>query len=561
MPDVIALTLSLSSMIRCLLVLTFAWILQGGLRKMNLDKGVRYDPYVGFTIRANRDFPGHYVCKVDKEKPVVSVPDSSDDNDQNPKETSSSRSKRDVSLVIPPTPEEYPPQETATSPGIPAFPSSSELLELTQTQAEVSLSEVPPAPPHSYPPMKRRRKNRPEFMRRGGPPHIQGTDPHPAMFHRRGGPPPPPGHRLPHPPRHRRPFFRLRPPMHLMGPVPRPHPHHSQPPHFHFQPTTAVGLFVGNGSSTLSGQDAEYSALPLLPQNDYLYPSPVLVDFPPPPRPINVLPTFIQKGSKLRPPYLLSLSEEKLQSSSEALRRPVSLSSGELLSSRVDNRTQSNIKNSRTKPPKRVASAILSQNLLPQTMNIMNSMSCVLKKVILGPDAPCNGSLLEDVATASIRRRPPPHRPDQAGTDGGGGNGFSDIPPHGSGSNRGGNLLTILEVDILPSPENKFYPKDSVLYTAVPFFVKWQTRFTDYADHVEVNHTLRQGSFKRHKAGVFEDGVNSFEVFNLSEGESGKITVSYMGRNKEILTHSWKFFVVSKFQDLQSYTIIVDYFV
>lgn len=94
--------------------------------------------------------------------------------------------------------------------------------------------------------------------------------------------------------------------------------------------------------------------------------------------------------------------------------------------------------------------------------------------------------------------------------------------------------------------DNKFFPKESVLYTTVPFFVKWQTRFTDYADWAEVNHTLKDGTFKRHKAGVFEDGVNSFEVFDLEEGDSGKISVAYMGTKKEILFHTWKYFIISK---------------
>jgi len=535
---------------------------------MNLNRGVRYDPYVGFTVPYTRDLPGHYLCRV--EQPMKKK----EGRDESPILT---RDKREVPLfmTVPPPPpttqETIPEEETATSPGISAFPTSSELLELMKPSAADPIvreslegiperSLLPPPPMVPGPPMnKPRRRKRPVFMRRRG--HPQGEI-DPAMFHSRRDSYPQYSqrpmihrHRLPPhpPPPPRRPLFSRRPPPpppHLLGPFSHPQSFHQQQFPAPVSQESTIKVVVTNDSLLNSEASSSAASIPASEQNDYMYPSPViseLPELPPAPKPINVLPTFIHKGQqRLRPPHMSFSSSEILHSSAapysgEVLSNkpppPNFPSSGEFLSSRVDSNSNSSSTKNR-KPPKRGAAAILSQNILPQTVNIMNSMSCVLKKVLIGPDAPCNGSFFEDVAAASIKRQPLPP----------GGN------PTGSG-NRPFRLpfkdtqRTLLEVEITPSPSDKFFPKETVLYTTVPFFVKWQTRFTDYADHAEVNHTLKEGSYKRHKAGVFEDGVNSFEVFNLVPGETGKITVPYMGRNKEILKHSWKFFVVSKKQN------------
>lgn len=76
--------------------------------------------------------------------------------------------------------------------------------------------------------------------------------------------------------------------------------------------------------------------------------------------------------------------------------------------------------------------------------------------------------------------------------------------------------------------------------------MKWQTKFTDFADFIEVEHDLGDGAeFKRHRSGQFENGVNSFEVLQMGQGKkSGSITVSYMGADKNIMKHRWDFAVV-----------------
>ncbi|OXA61007.1 hypothetical protein Fcan01_04053 [Folsomia candida] len=177
------------------------------------------------------------------------------------------------------------------------------------------------------------------------------------------------------------------------------------------------------------------------------------------------------------------------------------------------------------------AGAILSPNFLPQTMNIMNSMGCVIKKVMLGPEASCNGTFLEAAAAANAALSRHPVRPGQMSLLGG--------EPE--------EQETILEVILLPRPADKFYPPESsTLYTRVPFFVKWQTRSTDYSNWAEVNHTLAPGTWKLHKAGHFDDyGIHSFEVFNLREGESGQISVPYVASDNKILVHTWKFVVIN----------------
>lgn len=82
------------------------------------------------------------------------------------------------------------------------------------------------------------------------------------------------------------------------------------------------------------------------------------------------------------------------------------------------------------------AGAILSPNFLPQTMNIMNSMGCVIKKVMLGPEASCNGTFLEAAAAANAALSRHPVRPGQMSLLGG--------EPE--------EQETILEVILLPRP-------------------------------------------------------------------------------------------------------------
>lgn len=78
--------------------------------------------------------------------------------------------------------------------------------------------------------------------------------------------------------------------------------------------------------------------------------------------------------------------------------------------------------------------------------------------------------------------------------------------------------------------------------------MKWETRFTDYANWAEPNHTLKDGTFKRHRAeevADFENGINALEVFEVPEGETGNITVTYMVGRKEIRTHTWHYYIIS----------------
>lgn len=491
-------------------------ILKGNYRRIVLKGSGRFDPYQGFILPLTDDVYGDYACKVDKKR--------------------RKKTKRDVTTVtISPPIAMLPPgivintptiEPARASPGFSAFPNSAELAEIVKTEEDAKIltsmltssSEystihpdlvIPPVPTMPAPNLTQfqetlpwqpvKRKNRPGIGRRRKRPFMRPRQPgiHANVLSRRTGPGmmPPQFHRpyMNYP--HRRPVYG------------RPHmaPHYDPQMMSHSNqmsisnvlqhPLQQPSHYHGHHIPSSHPVQSPGLAYPRLPSGQDLDDNK------------SYVPGSLEAFSGSSSPYQNFI--------------------GETLMSRVDTRP------STIKPPtKSKPISLFPQNLLPPTNTVISTMQCVLKKMVLGADVPCNASLADGIAER--------HGSTSTNTPN---NLISDLPPVVK------EQKTILEVSLVPPPENKFFPAVSPIFTTTPFFVKWETKFTDYANWAEANHTLKEGAFKRHRAekvAHFENGINALEVFDVPVGETGNITVTYMVGRKDIRTHTWHYFIISK---------------
>lgn len=358
---------------------------------------------MGFILPLTPDVYGDYACKVDKKR--------------------RKKTKREVppSIAMLPPPAATP----EPSPGFLAFPNSAELAEIVKTEEDAAIlasllssaeqstvhpdlvyPPVPTVPSNltygvqeiaSFQPFQRkhrpfnRRRKRPFMRHRHGPNGIASN-----VLSRRGGPGPPihshVGGQLHLPQRgnflnHRRPVYHRPPMSHLM--------HQSSPV---YDPQAAPPSASGNGNlgiSSILQQPFHRSHY-----NGHLHNPPVHSPgqahprLPPGPTSMGLLPTFSAGGN---------LADDKLPGSHEYLSTSPSSSQlnpyqqfiAETLMSRNDVSKSSTVK---PPPTKSKPISLFPQNFLSPSSTVVQTMQCVLKKMVLGADVPCNASLADGIA-------------------------------------------------------------------------------------------------------------------------------------------------------------------